>query len=863
MKFIKTVSTILFLISSNFAQQDLSQEEIDFYISNLSNIEDDQSTAIEYFIKNKMVAVLPSLEQYFWQQKCLNQQDFLEGMYYLNSNLTHEYAIALFDSLNKPQKEKYDPNEKYNRYDCLNILDAKVRCIEILYYLGDYSKVDEVFELIERDREWSVNYSNGISLLPYIYKNRPDYKERAKQELMNAISTATDDYTIFSYSLSLTQAFGEEEIPEMIQIFRNSPSPQAKKAMLEFYFSNYEDKFDLNGLVKETLLTESNDELRLFLVKILLLGFAGSDDYEFVKNYIQSEPNDTIKALVQFEVNSFQPPPPDSSKSILELIGKLLELVDTLNLKILIGNNTFSDELKSSLLLAKTNLQNGDSLACAIDIKSFQDSVDYVYKDSLNTDPRFVTMEGWKFLFYNAQYILDRLPEPSSSPNLEVNLKSSTGTLLTTGSLQYYQGGWKDAVNNGDGTFKVNTELPSVSLRMTYEYASQTVSNIPAQNNTYTFQTVSTQVQLQDSQDSLIDTGTVQYYAGAWREFGTTVNGTATKELLPNNYSFRMSYAYASNDKQQDIGTNPMVVFQTVNAAVQLQNSLGNFIDQGTVQYYAGAWRVFGTTENGITTKELLPNNYSFRMSYAYASNDKQQDIGTNPTVVFQTVNAAVQLQNSLGNFIDQGTVQYYAGAWRELGTTLNGVTTKELLPNNYSFRMSYAFASNDKQQDIGANPTVVFQTVNAAVQLQNSLGNLIDQGTVQYYAGAWREFGLTVNGTATKELLPNNYSFRMNYEYISNDKQQNIGTNSTVTFSTVLCTVKVNNAQGEPINNADVKYYAGAWRNIGLTSNGEVTKELLPANISFRANYEGVQQDKTQNITTNNIVEIILNTGQ
>jgi hypothetical protein len=100
-------------------------------------------------------------------------------------------------------------------------------------------------------------------------------------------------------------------------------------------------------------------------------------------------------------------------------------------------------------------------------------------------------------------------------------------------------------------------------------------------------------------------------------------------------------------------------------------------------------------------------------------------------------------------------------------------------------------------------------------------------------------------------------------YEYILNDKQQNIGTNSTVTFSTVLCTVKVNNAQGEPMNNADVKYYAGAWRNIGLTSNGEVTKELLPANISFRASYEGVQQDKTQNITTNNIVEIILNTGQ
>ena len=545
-----------------------------------------------------------------------------------------------------------------------------------------------------------------------------------------------------------------------------------------------------------------------------------------------------------------------------------------------------------------------------------------------------ITSDAYKSLRLDTDQLLAQLPPPG----LIVKLVNSTGTKLTGGALQYYEGSWKDAVNNNDGTFFVNTTKTSLSLRMTYAYGTQTKSNVTVGYDTVVFQTVNAQIQLQNSNSVLIDTGSVQYYAGAWRVLGTTINGTATKELLPanysfrmtyasaskdkqqdistnatvifqtvntavqlqnsqgalmpaplgdqgtvqyysgawrnlgttsngvvkkellpNNYSFRMSYAYASKDKQQDISTNATIVFQTVNAVVQLQNSQGTLIDQGTVQYYSGAWRDLGTTTNGVANKELLPNNYSFRMTYAYASKDKQQDIGTNATVVFQTVNAAVQLKNSLGNLIDQGTVQYYSGAWRDLGTTTNGIVNKELLPNNYSFRMTYAYASKDKQQDITSNATVVFQTVNATVQLQNSQGNFIDQGTVQYYSGAWRTLGTTTNGTATKELLPNNYSFRMTYEYVSVDKSQDLSANSTVGFSTVLCTIRVKNSQNQLVNNALASYYSGAWRQIGNTVNGEITKELLPVNLSFRVKYGTQQQDKQQNLSTNNIVEFTL----
>ena len=689
--------------------QELTQADLEFYISNLSKIDDNHSWEINYFIKHRIVEAIPNLEQYFWQQKCDNQRYFLEGLYFLGSSLTHQYALTLFDSLSTPEKEFYDPTEKYNSIECGDLLRARVFCIQILYRLGDYSKTDEVFELIEREKEQGSSEIAGINLLPFIIRYRPDLKEQAKQELMQAISTANDDRAMFSYSLALSSAFDEEEIPDIVQIFKNSSSPQVKRALMQFYFSRYEDKFDLNGLVKESLLTEPNEELRLFYVKVLLLGFSTPSDYEFIKNYYQDENNDTIKSLIQYEINSFIPAPIDTSDSVIDLLNNLNNYIDSVSAYTWLGDLTFSNELKNILTTAKTNLQNEDSLACKVQVKAFQDLVDNVYKDSLNTDPRFVTIEGWKFLYWNAQYILDRLPEPPANPNLVVNLKNSLGNQLLPSNVTYYDGSWKDAVNNGDGTFTVITTKPTVSIRVYYEYATLQADNVPAQNNSYTFQTVNAAVQLKNSFGNLIDQGTVQYYAGAWRTFGSTSNGVAYKELLPINYSFRMTYEYGSIDKQQNLSSDPTVVFQTVKAAVQLKNSLGNLIDQGTVQYYAGAWRTFGTTSNGVAYNELLPTNYSFRMTYEYVSKDKQQNLSTNPVVDFSTVLCSVKVSKTSDNKpINNAAVKYYAGAWRNLGTTnSDGITTKELIPANLSFRATSGSVSVDKQQDISVNNLV------------------------------------------------------------------------------------------------------------------------------------------------------------
>lgn len=367
-----------------------------------------------------------------------------------------------------------------------------------------------------------------------------------------------------------------------------------------------------------------------------------------------------------------------------------------------ITNHTTADKYDSLLNTAKTQLQQNNNNAARTTLQSVLQEVNI---DSTGN----LTSEAYALLRYNTEYLLEQIPQ--SSPNLLVTLTNSQGTQIPASNVKYYDTSWKDAVNNGDGTFTVITTKPTVSVRMFYEGANQTVNNVPAQNNTYTFQTVNAAVQLKNSLGNFIDVGTVQYYAEAWRTFGTTVSGVANKELLPINYSFRMTYEYGNIDKQQDISVNPTVVFQTVNAAVELRNSTGNLIDQGTVQYYGGAWRTFGTTQNGVAYKELLPKSYNFRMTYEYVPLDKQQDLSTNSTVTFSTVLYTVKVTNANNQPLAGANTKYYSVSWRDIGlTNVNGEATKELLPKNLSFRAISGSVSQDKQQDIGVNSLVEIQ---------------------------------------------------------------------------------------------------------------------------------------------------------
>jgi hypothetical protein len=185
--------------------------------------------------------------------------------------------------------------------------------------------------------------------------------------------------------------------------------------------------------------------------------------------------------------------------------------------------------------------------------------------------------------------------------------------------------------------------------------------------------TVSVTVKLQDSSTNGLSGGTVQYYSGGWRSFGTTgSDGTISMALPPGTYNFQISWAGASQQKSQNVATNPTVVFQTTLVTMKLLSSAGSELSAGA-QYYAGGWKTFGAGKT-TTTMQLLPLTYTFQISYAGASQKKSQNVATNPSVLFQTV----QVHSDSGK-----CASYYAGGWRTFTQDM------QLLPGTYTFRFS------------------------------------------------------------------------------------------------------------------------------------------------------------------------------
>jgi len=434
-----------------------------------------------------------------------------------------------------------------------------------------------------------------------------------------------------------------------------------------------------------------------------------------------------------------------------------------------------------------------------------------------------------------------------------VKLIDSNGDGLEGGTAKYYKSGWHTiGTTPANGTLftLIDGTLGNLTFKMFYGGASQQKSQNVSVDGTVVFQTTLVTMKLLDTGDNEL-AGTSKYYASGWKTFGSGTT-TTTMEMLPVNYTFKVYYGGSSQQKSQNVGNDPLVVFNTVVVTMKLLKSDNTTELVGDAKYYASGWKTFGSGST-TTTMEMLPGNYTFKVYYGGASQQKSQNVSTDPIVIFSTVNVTMKLLASNGTTELAGDGQYYANGWKDFGSGPT-TTTMELLPVNYTFKVYYGGASQQKSQNVGTDPIVIFNTVNVTMKLLASNGTTELAGDGQYYASGWKDFGSGPT-TTTMELLPVNYTFKINYGGASQQKNQNVGSDPTVIFNTVLVTMKLLDADGGELA-GEGQYYASGWKDFGTTT---ATKELLPVSYTFKVSFGGSSMQKNQNV---NIDPVVIFTG-
>ena len=431
---------------------------------------------------------------------------------------------------------------------------------------------------------------------------------------------------------------------------------------------------------------------------------------------------------------------------------------------------------------------------------------------------------------------------------VKMRVEKTDHTELAGTGAKYYTGTW-NVFGSGNTIGSAMELLPGNYAFMVSYYGTsnqkwQVIGAGPSE--TVTFQTTLVTMTLLAHDGTTVLSGlSPKYYTGTWNNFGTLGHTTDSMELLPGNYAFSVSYNGATQQKWQNVGTNPNVVFQTTEVKIRVEKTDHTELAGTGAKYYTGTWNVFGSGNTIGSAMELLPGNYAFMVSYAGTANQKWQVIGAGPseTVTFTTTLVTMMLKDHNGGVLTGTNPQYYTGTWNNFGTLGQTTDSMELLPGNYCFKVTYAGASQQKWQNVGLDPNVVFTTTGVTFHFS---------GDISYYTGVWNTFT-----KPTMELLQGTYIFSFGGSE-QPSKQVSLSITGT-TYEKTVAYVRLLTSAGGGQSGATVRWwvYGGTSAAVtGSTDGSGVLLNVMDGNVNANTNqaltYLGAEVSKWQNPTIN-----------
>ncbi|MBN1396443.1 MAG: hypothetical protein JXA06_00250, partial [Bacteroidetes bacterium] len=402
---------ILFgIIPLRMHSQNITPDERQAYIDSLdSQDEIERYKALNEIHRLKIIEALPKIESVFWKADVSFQVfSFLVFDAFNSSNLCL-FAKAYYDSAIIIANRVIIIDSSLNLFlkSPYSTLQLKAEMTHYLHKCGNYSTTSNVFEYL---RNGGKNAKYDIQeTLKSIIKNVPEYADSAKYWLIKITKEPDIMASRIQAMYDLVELYGKEMYPVIVTMVTDTGDIGTRLMAYDLlYKTSYPN---LHDLLKDRLLKETDPYLRYVIADSLLFHYGSVADYVFVKNYNTQETDPKMKSWIEKSIRDYEPPKPDISYTIIQMLDSLAHCLQQVAGYGWIGDVGFVAEMNNYIVTAKNKAVINDSINCTRYVLTFKQRINEEYVDSLDNDKKFITIDGWKFLYYNAQYILDRLPQ--------------------------------------------------------------------------------------------------------------------------------------------------------------------------------------------------------------------------------------------------------------------------------------------------------------------------------------------------------------------------------------------------------------------------------------------------------------------
>jgi hypothetical protein len=383
MKKINFLLLLLFFSSISWAQCDVGE------LTNLLHSADvhDRIDAAQRIADCNLIELIPVLEERIYAEEYLYAAHrMLFALAKLDSDNLEQIALDFIDNVdNLTLRTPDDP------------LSSKVFASQVLFNLQNYSTIDYIFQIVERDRP-EFNVLTIFILIQFLNNvDLTQYREYAKTELLNYLNTDAD-YIVRSLVLDrLAVNFGTQVIEVILDKVYNEQEwilrSTALKSLLNINYLNSRSVF------YERLQDDPHRDIRWEISDSLLCYFGEPQDLKKILDYYPNEPDSIVRKYMQHSANVFIPPKPH----ILNWSGMITKLIAY-------TNEMFTYEWIVNTQTRDYYISKLDLLKIQIESRRYKDACTTLNNDLLariETDlgVNNITIEGYKFLHYYCVYL--------------------------------------------------------------------------------------------------------------------------------------------------------------------------------------------------------------------------------------------------------------------------------------------------------------------------------------------------------------------------------------------------------------------------------------------------------------------------